>query len=220
MPPTPTVHLPQTDLIFSAMTEEMGLIFTLCLILVCVSCYVMFLNIAMELRNFFYKLVALGLGTCYIFQVFLQIGGVTKFIPLTGVTLPFVSYGGSSLLSTMIMFGIIQGLYIVREDEEAEEEHQIEMQRARQRNRSRQNERRRQSSSNAKSGRSRQDGRDRRREYDGDNRDRARQRERDLRNESGRTTGKKTTKSRPRFEDVPEQRQQRQRRTRSEQRVR
>ena len=215
-----TIPVAETDLIFSAMTEEMGLIFTLCLILVCVSCYVMFLNIAMELRNFFYKLVALGLGTCYIFQVFLQIGGVTKFIPLTGVTLPFVSYGGSSLLSTMIMFGIIQGLYIVREDEEAEEEHQIEMQRARQRNHSRQNERRRQSSPNAKSGRSRQDGRDRRREYDGDNRDRARQRERDLRNESGRTTGKKTTKSRPRFEDVPEQRQQRQRRTRSEQRVR
>ena len=215
-----TIPVAETDLIFSAMTEEMGLIFTLCLILVCVSCYVMFLNIAMELRNFFYKLVALGLGTCYIFQVFLQIGGVTKFIPLTGVTLPFVSYGGSSLLSTMIMFGIIQGLYIVREDEEAEEEHQIEMQRARQRNRSRQNERRRQSSSNAKSGRSRQDGRDRRREYDGDNRDRARQRERDLRNESGRTTGKKTTKSRPRFEDVPEQRQQRQRRTRPEQRIR
>ncbi len=98
------------------------MIFSLCLILICVSCYVMFLNIAMELRNQFYKLVALGLGICYIFRVFLQIGGVTKFIPLTGVTLPFVSYGGSSLLSTMIMFGIIQGLYIVREDEEAERE--------------------------------------------------------------------------------------------------
>ncbi len=81
-----TIPVAETDLIFSAMTEEMGLIFTLCLILVCVSCYVMFLNIAMELRNFFYKLVALGLGTCYIFQVFLQIGGVTKFIPLTGNT--------------------------------------------------------------------------------------------------------------------------------------
>ena len=49
----------------------------------------MFLNIAMELRNNFYKLIALGLGTCYIFQVFLQIGGVTKFIPSTGMTLPF-----------------------------------------------------------------------------------------------------------------------------------
>ena len=77
----------------------------------------MFLNIVMEIRNQFYKLVALGLGTCYIFQVFLMIGGVTKFIPSTGVTLPLVSYGGSSMLSTMIMFGIIQGLYIVREDE-------------------------------------------------------------------------------------------------------
>lgn len=129
-----TIPVAETDLIFSAITEEMGMLFALCLILICVSCYVMFLNIAMELRNFFYKLVALGLGTCYIFQVFLQIGGVTKFIPLTGVTLPFVSYGGSSLLSTMIMFGIIQGLYIVREDEEvAIEEARIEKKRERER---------------------------------------------------------------------------------------
>ncbi|MBC5687865.1 FtsW/RodA/SpoVE family cell cycle protein [Mediterraneibacter sp. NSJ-55] len=114
-----SIPVAETDFIFSAIAEEMGLIFALCLILICVSCYVMFLNIAMEIRNQFYKLVALGLGTCYIFQVFLTIGGVTKFIPSTGVTLPLVSYGGSSMLSTMIMFGIIQGLYILREDEEA-----------------------------------------------------------------------------------------------------
>ena len=117
-----TIPVSETDFIFSAITEEMGVIYALCLILICVSCYVMFLNIAMELRNNFYKLIALGLGTCYIFQVFLQIGGVTKFIPSTGMTLPFVSYGGSSMLSTMIMFGIIQGLYIIREDEEEERE--------------------------------------------------------------------------------------------------
>ena len=113
-----TIPVAETDFIFSAITEEMGVIYALCIILICVSCYVMFLNIAMELHNSFYKLVALGLGTCYIFQVFLQVGGVTKFIPSTGMTLPFVSYGGSSMLSTMIMFGIIQGLYILREDEE------------------------------------------------------------------------------------------------------
>ena len=113
-----SIPVAETDFIFSAISEEMGLIFALCLILICVSCYVMFLNIAMAIRNQFYKLIALGLGTCYIFQVFLTIGGVTKFIPSTGVTLPLISYGGSSLLSTMIMFGIIQGLYILREDEE------------------------------------------------------------------------------------------------------
>ena len=104
-----TIPVASSDFIFSAICEEMGLIFGLCMTLVCVSCYVMFLNIAMQLRNMFYKLVALGLGTCYIFQVFLNIGGVT---------LPLVSYGGSSILSTLIMFAIIQGLYILREDEE------------------------------------------------------------------------------------------------------
>jgi cell division protein FtsW (lipid II flippase) len=49
--------------------------------------------------------------------VFLTIGGVIKFIPSTGVTLPLVSYGGSSLLSTMVVFGIIQGFYIAEFDE-------------------------------------------------------------------------------------------------------
>lgn len=116
------IPVAETDFIFSAITEELGVIYALCLILICVSCYVMFLNIAMEIHRRFYKYVALGLGTCYIFQVFLQIGGVTKFIPSTGMTLPFVSYGGSSMLSTMIMFGIIQGLYILREDEEEKRE--------------------------------------------------------------------------------------------------
>lgn len=106
------------DFIFSAIAEELGIIFALCFILVCVSCYVMFLNIAMAIKKQFYKFIALGLGTGYIFQVFLTIGGATKFIPSTGVTLPLVSYGGSSLLSTMILFGIIQGLYILNNNED------------------------------------------------------------------------------------------------------
>lgn len=107
----------EQDFIFSAISEEMGGIFALCLLMVCVSCFLMILNIAMQMKDQFYKLVALGLGTVYGFQVFLMVGGVTKFIPSTGVTLPLVSYGGSSLLSTMIMFAIVQGLYILRQDE-------------------------------------------------------------------------------------------------------
>lgn len=112
------IPVSESDYIFSGIAEEMGLIFAICLILICVSVYIMFLNISMQLRDNFYKLVALGLGTCYIVQVFLNIGGVIKFIPSTGVTLPLVSYGGSSVLSSVIMFAIIQGLYILREDEE------------------------------------------------------------------------------------------------------
>ena len=110
------------DFIFSAISEELGGIFALCLILICISCFLMFLNIAMQMKDSFYKLVALGLGTIYGFQIFLSIGGDIKFIPSTGVTLPLVSYGGSSLLSTLIIFSVIQGLYLLREREEHEPE--------------------------------------------------------------------------------------------------
>ena len=74
-------------------------------------------NISMKMNKRFYKLIAMGLGSEYAIQVFLTIGGITKFIPLTGITLPLVSYGGSSMLCTILMFSIIQGLYILREDE-------------------------------------------------------------------------------------------------------
>jgi cell division protein FtsW (lipid II flippase) len=101
------------DFIFAAISEEMGGIFALCLIMVCLSCFFMIMNVAMQLHDPFYRLSAVGLGTTYALQVLLTIGGQIKFIPSTGVTLPLVSYGGSSLLATMIVFGIIQGLYIV-----------------------------------------------------------------------------------------------------------
>lgn len=101
---------------FAAISEELGGVFALCLIMVCVSCFFMIMNVAMKLRDNYYRLTAVGLGTLYALQVFLTIGGVIKFIPSTGVTLPLVSYGGSSLLSTMIVFGIIQGLYIMQFD--------------------------------------------------------------------------------------------------------
>ncbi len=106
------------DFMFSAIAEELGGIFALCLILVCCSCFIMFMNIAMQLHGTFYKLVAIGLGITYGFQIFLTIGGVIKFIPSTGVTLPLVSYGGSSILCTIVIFAIIQGLYILKKNED------------------------------------------------------------------------------------------------------
>ena len=80
--------------------------------------------IAGNMQAVFYKLIAFGLGMIYAIQVFLTVGGVTKFIPSTGVTLPLVSYGGSSVLSTFIIFGIIQGLYILKRNEEEEDQYE------------------------------------------------------------------------------------------------
>ncbi len=107
-----TIPVVEADFIFAAICEEFGLIFGICLILICVSNLVMFFNIAMRFHERFYRLLAVGLSVMYGFQVFLTLGGVTKFIPLTGVTLPLVSYGGSSVMVSLILFSLIQGMYI------------------------------------------------------------------------------------------------------------
>lgn len=111
-----------TDFVFAAISEEMGAVFAICIIFICISCFLMFFNISMQIKDYFYKLIALGIGTLYGTQTFLALGGVTKFIPSTGVTLPLVSYGGSSLLSTIILFAIIQGLYVLQFDEGEDDE--------------------------------------------------------------------------------------------------
>ena len=102
----------EKDFVFSAISEEFGAIFAIALILLCISCFIMIVNVAMQMKDKFYKLVAIGLAVLYATQVILTIGGAIKFIPSTGVTLPLVSYGGSSLLSTLFVFGIVQGLYM------------------------------------------------------------------------------------------------------------
>ncbi len=105
------------DCIFTAVCEELGGIIGICLILICIACLLMFIAVAAELYLPFYKLIGIGLAAIYGTQVFLTIGGGIKFIPLTGVTLPLVSYGGSSVLSTFVIFGIMQELYIKRQNE-------------------------------------------------------------------------------------------------------
>lgn len=110
----------EKDFIFAAIAEELGGIFAVCLLLICLGCFIQFMMIASRMQAMFYKLIAFGLGIQYVTQVFLTAGGVTKFIPSTGVTLPFVSYGGSSVVSTFMLFAMIQGLYIIKRNDEEE----------------------------------------------------------------------------------------------------
>ena len=115
----------ESDFIFSAIAEEMGVIVAVCMLLVCVFCFLTFMKTAMVIQDSYYRLVAVGFGVMYIFQVFLTVGGGIKFIPLTGVTLPLVSYGGSSVLVSIVIFAIVQGIILRAKDEadnEAEDE--------------------------------------------------------------------------------------------------
>lgn len=115
------IPVAEQDFIFSAISEEMGGFFALALILLCFHTFVIMVKISFKCSDRFYKLTCFGMAVIYGVQVFLTVGGAIKLIPSTGVTLPLISYGGSSLASTLLMFSIIQGFNIYDEKEIIEE---------------------------------------------------------------------------------------------------
>ena len=84
------IPLGASDFVFASISEEMGGAFAVCIVLVCFSCFLMFLNIAMQIKDQFYKLIALGLGCVYGVQVFLNVGGVIT-VSYTHLTLPTIA---------------------------------------------------------------------------------------------------------------------------------
>lgn len=113
----------RNDMVFAAISEEFGALFSILLIILWLCFILMIMRIAVRVGNTFYKLLSFGLGAIFAIQIFLNIGGTIKFIPLTGLNMPFISSGGSSLLSSMVMIGMIQALYVISEaDVERERE--------------------------------------------------------------------------------------------------
>ena len=100
----PAVH---TDFIFSAIVEELGLLGG-CAVLVLYMCFIFRgLIIALSSRNEFNALLATGFTALMGLQTFIIIAGVIKLLPMTGVTLPFISYGGSSLVANFVLLGML-----------------------------------------------------------------------------------------------------------------
>lgn len=105
----PVVH---SDFAFSAIAEEWGyagsLVVILCFAILAQRCFRMAIQSVQRRRpHYFHAFLAAGIAIVFSAQAFLIVGGVTKLLPLTGVTLPFVSYGGSSLLLSGIMIGLL-----------------------------------------------------------------------------------------------------------------
>jgi cell division protein FtsW (lipid II flippase) len=101
------IPAPQTDMIYAVIVNELGLVGACGLI----GVYLMFaergFKTAMLATDSFSKLLASGLTAVMALQVFVIVGGVTRVIPLTGVTLPFVSYGGSSILANFVLLALL-----------------------------------------------------------------------------------------------------------------
>lgn len=111
----------KTDIIFAVICEEFGNIFSILMIIIMVLFFLTGIQIAKDSTNNFYLLLASGISCTIGFQMFLILGGVTKLIPLTGVTLPFVSSGGTSLIMSIVMLGILEGINIKNQKGETNE---------------------------------------------------------------------------------------------------
>jgi cell division protein FtsW (lipid II flippase) len=103
-PLLPAAH---TDFIYAVITDELGLMGAVAVLLVYLLIIERGFKTAMIATDSFSKLLATGLTAVLALQVFVIVGGVTKLIPLTGVTLPFVSYGGSSIVANFILLALL-----------------------------------------------------------------------------------------------------------------
>ncbi len=106
-----------TDCIFAVICEQFGILFGILVLVMYVILIIRGVSIAAGARHSFLALLAMGATTLLGIQTFVIIGGVLKLIPLTGVTMPFVSYGGTSLVSCMGLIGLLQGVASVNQDD-------------------------------------------------------------------------------------------------------
>lgn len=100
----PAVH---TDMIYAAISEDLGLLGAVALLAVFLALIGRMFTIALRSNDRFGKLLAAGLATTLAVQTWVILAGVTKFIPLTGITLPFVSYGGTSIIVNLILVAVV-----------------------------------------------------------------------------------------------------------------
>ena len=100
----------KTDFIFSVIAQEVGLVGTAAFLLVYMVFVLRGIRIALLAQDGFSKLLALGLTFAFALQAFIIVGGILRIIPLTGITLPFVSYGGSSVVANFVL---LAGLLLV-----------------------------------------------------------------------------------------------------------
>jgi cell division protein FtsW (lipid II flippase) len=103
----PLLPAPQTDLIYAVIVNEVGLVGALGVLLTYLLVVQRGFKVALLARDSFSTLLVVGLASVFALQVFVIVGGVVNVIPLTGVTLPFISYGGSSLLANFVLLALL-----------------------------------------------------------------------------------------------------------------
>lgn len=103
-----SIPLAYSDFIFPSIVEEMGIFMGIGVLLLYLILFYRGLKISLSQRDPFYRVLSLSIAMMFAAQAFIVVGGVLKVIPLTGLTLPFIAHGGSSLLTSFCLMGVLQ----------------------------------------------------------------------------------------------------------------
>lgn len=119
-----SIPLSHSDFIYASIIEEMGIFMGIAVLFLFLFLFYRGLKIAMKQQQSFYKVVSLSIAMLFASQAFIVVGGVLKLIPLTGITLPFMAYGGSSMLTSFMLLGVLQ--YTSEKLPEPKEEYDVQ----------------------------------------------------------------------------------------------
>lgn len=111
----------ESDFMFAVLCEQFGMVFSICVLLMYAALIWRSMEIAVSARRSFHGLLSMGSVTMIGLQTFVIVGGVLRLIPLTGVPLPFISFGGTSLVSNLCLIGFVQGVACINRDNSEEE---------------------------------------------------------------------------------------------------
>ncbi|MFM1524867.1 MULTISPECIES: FtsW/RodA/SpoVE family cell cycle protein [Helcococcus] len=100
----------ETDYILAAIIEEMGIFMGFAILMIYIIIFYKTIKVALEFKSNYYSSLSMNIGLIFAFQTLIMFGGILKLIPLTGITTPFLSYGGSSTIVNFTLLGILQYL--------------------------------------------------------------------------------------------------------------
>ena len=105
------VPVRESDMIFTVVAEDFGFVGALVLLILYVSLIYRILKITLQSNNQFYTYISIGFIMMLVFHIFENVGAVTGLLPLTGIPLPFISQGGSSIISNLMGIGLVLSIY-------------------------------------------------------------------------------------------------------------
>ena len=107
-----SIYAQHTDFIFSAIAEELGMIGCIVVLILLTAIVIRIIYVGIKSQNYMNRIICIGIAGMLLFQIIINVGMCLGLLPVIGLTLPFVSYGGSSIVTMFMAMGVVSGIHM------------------------------------------------------------------------------------------------------------